>query len=520
LGKKLKIDHEEALSGLSSLLSAEEDVESAAEAVDWAPSLNSTQQKIFDSNVKNLFAYGERASGKSVGFLHKIVRHAYESFNGLVMIVVKVRSMATNGGVWTNLIYDVLPQWERGIGLTISEEKMDEMRCRYVFIENRHGGWSKIFLMSLPHEEQVAPRVKGIEPSMVYVDEITSMEGPAYYDALVQQLGRKKGAQVPQQYCASCNPEGPSHWCYELFFERGLQSDGTREDYECYHVPFSENKANVPPDYYNRVMDACANDPVDYKRLVEGEWVDRPSGDAIFKEFFFEQLHVKGDVNTRIKPNPDYPIVVGYDLGQVCNAIIFCQKIQLKDKMVWIIFDEMVYVNRKISYEVLVPEIVRRMNWWNEEMETIFTWDHCSDNSAFNQFRASQGTYDHLDVERISERVSESFEEPSFKIKFRPAPKFPGSIEARVRMLQAKLQQEAILISYHCPKLRQMFMSLESEKPKRDKYDPRLAFKPRRSVHGHPFDALTYAVSCYEMTSAGELIVTEETRDEMFTIGG
>lgn len=516
--KRLKIDHDEVMVGLENLLAVEE--ASTTARPDWSPSLNFTQQKIFDSNVKNLFAYGERASGKSVGFLHKIVRHAYESFNGMVMIVVKVRSMATNGGVWTNLIYDILPQWQRGLGLHVSEEKMDEMRCRYVFIENTHGGWSKVFLMSLPHEEQVAPRVKGIEPSMVYVDEITSMEGPAYYDALVQQLGRKKGALVPQQYCASCNPEGPSNWCYELFFERGRDAQGNRADFEVFHVPFSENKTNVPSDYYNRVMNACANDPIDYQRLVEGKWVDRPSGEAIFKDFFIESLHVRGDERKRIMPNTEYPIVVGYDLGQVCNAIVFCQCIQLKDKMSWIVFDEMVYINRKISYQVLVPEIVRRMNWWNETMDTRFVWDHCSDNSAFNQFRAAQGTFDHLDVERISERVAESFEEPSYVIKFRPAPKFPGSIEARVRMLQAKLQQESILISYHCPKLRQMFLSLESERPKRDKYDSRLPFKPRRSVHGHPFDALTYALSCYEMTSAGEIILTEESPGEVFSIGG
>jgi len=520
MAKKLKLT-DDVVEELNDLLHQEEEGSTTPGSTDsWTPSLNPTQWEIFDSNKKNVFAYGERASGKSVGFLHKIIRHCYEGFNALVMIVVKVRSMATNGGVWTNLIYDVLPQWERGLGLKTSEEKMDEMRCRYVFIENRHGGWSKIFLMSLPHEEQVAPRVKGIEPSMIYVDEITSMEGPSYYDAMVQQVGRKKGAQVPQQYCASCNPEGPSHWCYELFFERGLNKEGERPDFDVFHVPISENMQNIPSDYYDRVMDAVSNDPIDYQRLVEGKWVDRPSGDAIFKDFFFEQLHMRGDgLQKRLLPNPAYPVIVGYDLGQVCNAIVFMQNIPLKDKMVWVIFDEMVYHQRKISYEQLVPNVVRRMNFWNERMDTVFAWDHCSDNSAFNQFRAASGTYDHLDVERISERVSESFEEPSFKIMFRPAPKFPGSVEARVRMLQAKLLQESILISAHCTKVRKMLMFLESEKPKVDKYDPRLPFKPRRSQHVHTFDALTYAIACYEMTTAGEIVSHADYEDELITIG-
>ena len=79
--------------------------------------------------------------------------------------------------------------------------------------------------------------------------------------------------------------------------------------------------------------------------------------------------------------------------------------------------------------------------------------------------------------------------------------------------------QESILVSAHCPKVREMFMFLESEKPKLDKYDPRLPFKPRRSKHVHVFDALTYAIACYEMTTAGEIISHAEYEDELITLG-
>ena len=136
---KLKIT-DDVIDELNELIGQEEASTKEGSIESWMPSLNPTQWEIFNSNKKNVFAYGERASGKSIGFLHKIIRHCYEGFNALVMIVVKVRSMATNGGVWTNLIYDVLPQWERGLGIKCSEEKMDEMTCRYVFIEKRLGG--------------------------------------------------------------------------------------------------------------------------------------------------------------------------------------------------------------------------------------------------------------------------------------------------------------------------------------------------------------------------------------------
>ena len=65
--------------------------------------------------------------------------------------------------------------------------------------------------------------------------------------------------------------------------------------------------------------------------------------------------------------------------------------------------------------------------------------------------------------------------------------------EARVRLLMNLLQREEIFISPACKNVTDSLLHLESEKQKEGaKYDPSLAFSPKRSKYLHTFDAMTY----------------------------
>ena len=179
------------------------------------------------------------------------------------------------------------------------------------------------------------------------------------------------------------------------------------------------------------------------------------------------------------------------------NAIIFMQLLSGADKAIWTCFDELVWINEKMPYTTMVPLVMRQMRYWNNKMDTKFKYEHISDNSAFNQFRAKTGSYDVKDVQEISASKAESFElEP---IRMRAAPKFSGSVESRVRLLMAKLQREEFVMSASCTAVKKMFYNLVSEKPKMGRYDPSLPFKPRRSIYLHPFDALTYPIIYYDL---------------------
>ena len=503
--KKQKIDHKILIEKF-----APEDGEEEKEAEPWMPSLTVTQRKIFDDPAKYILAYGERGSGKTFSLGgHKLVRHCYENFNALALIIVGVRSQATMGGVWHKLQVEILPEWVEGINLNHTDERQDTQKNLYIDIENRFGGYSRICLISVPYGSFIKDRIKGFEPSLVFVDELTNLDTNDYFNAVVQQLGRRQGIHGPQQYLAACNPDGPSHWVYKRFFEEPYSADGKwNKDYSVYHVPIKENVANLPPGYYDRIMEAVKTDPIEEARMVRGEWIDRPAGDAIFGPYFSKALHIRGDAKSGILPNENFPILVGWDPGSVNNAVIFMQALVGEDGIIWTVFDELVTINKKLPYTTLVPLVMRKMAYWNRKCDTKFTYQHISDNSAFNQYRAKTGSYDVRDIEEISRNKAETFN--LSPIRMRSAPKFNGSVEARVRLTIGKLQNDQFLVSSQCTSIIKMFQNLVSEKQGKT-YDPNISFKPKRSVYVHAFDAMSYVFLQYDtqLSPPGELVKTE-----------
>lgn len=481
----------------------------------WIPGLSVTQRKIFDDPSKYILAYGERGSGKTYSLGgHKLVRHCYENFNALALIIVGVRSQATMGGVWHKLQVEILPEWVDGIDLEHTDERQDTQKNLYMDVKNRFGGYSRICLISVPYGSFIKDRIKGFEPSLVFIDELTNLDTDDYFNAVVQQLGRRQGIYGPQQYLAACNPDGPSHWVYKRFFEEPYDEDGNwNSDYSVYHVKIEENIANLPEGYYDRIQEAVKTDPVEEARMVRGEWIDRPAGDAIFGPYFNNALHLKGDAKKGLVPSKKYPVIVGWDPGAVNNAVIFMQNISSAPNSPWIVFDELVTINKKLPYTTLIPLVMRKMKFWNRTLDFTFKYIHVSDNSAFNQYRAKTGSYDVRDIEQISRDKADTFDlEP---IKMRAAPKFNGSVESRVRITIAKLQTESLLLSAQCTSVKKMFRNLISEKQGRT-YDPNLAYKPKRSVYVHAFDALSYVLLYYDMPGAN---IQSENTSEIIDIG-
>lgn len=499
----------------------------------WSPDLNPTQQEIFDDPSPNILGHGEKGSGKTIGFAHKIVRHAYENNNALVLIIAP--SMRTgNEGIWHDIDTLVLPAWRDGMELEYTGSKLDPYtKDRHRWIKNRFGGWSKLLLMSIPHASMVENRIKGPAPSMVYVDELTNCEGTEYYKYPAAQLGRRRDIEGPQQYCASCNPEGPSHWVYKLFWDEASIKDAeTKEpwtdenggrmgkdgicrdpDYAVYHVPFTENAHRVPPGYLARLEKIFRTDPIERRRLIGGEWIDRPTGNGLFKDWFNGVIHVRGDAKngTGLRPTPGFPIIVGYDLGPMWPSITFVQLIPTKSKAVWVVFDEIDYHGKRTLYRRLAMEVIDRMRHWKNLIGFDFSYMHITDESAVNQWRAGgEGSYDAYDFEREYNKVIKEFSGQQMKLI--GCPKGKGSVSARVRLLQSKLYSEEIFISATCQNTRNMLMFLED--------DPDNPGHPKRSKHIHKFDSLTYPMHKIEMSGGTSLFLhTDRVAPRLIRVG-
>lgn len=461
----------------------------SAKSGGFYPDLNPTQDDIFNDPADNVLGHGEKGSGKSVGFGHKIVRHCYENDNALALVIAP--SMRTgNEGIWYDLDSLILPQWRDGMDLEYTASKLDPItKDRHRWIRNMHGGWSKVLLMSIMFPSQVEGRVKGPAPSLVYIDEITNCDGEEYYIYPAAQLGRRRGITGPQQFLASCNPKGPSHWVYKHFF---VEHAGD-PSYSVHHVPIKENIKRLPPGYVERLEKIFKTDPIEYKRLISGEWIDRPTGKGLFLEYFVDSVHVKGSFakGLGLRPQPGFPILVGYDLGQVYSSITFMQAIPIQDgRIIWIIFDEVDSLGEKVLYRELAKKVMVRMRYWRELCDYKFAYDHISDSSAVNQWRpGGDGSYDAWEFEKEYAKCASEFGLRSIKIK--GCPKGSGSVAARVRLVQSKLAQDELYISATCPNTKDSLMNLEA-----DDKDPD---KPKRSRFLHKFDSLSYPMFKLEM---------------------
>ena len=147
----------------------------------WTPDLTATQQEMFDSSALYILGYGERGTGKTyILGGHKLVRHLWENFNALAVIIVGIRSQATMGGVWHKLQTEIMPLWEEGIGMNVSGERQDSQKNLYIDVGNRFGGTSRVVLISVPYGAFIKDRIKGFEPSYVFVDELTNLDTPDY----------------------------------------------------------------------------------------------------------------------------------------------------------------------------------------------------------------------------------------------------------------------------------------------------------------------------------------------------
>lgn len=461
----------------------------------WTIPLNPTQRKAFDNKrAKWILLHGERASGKTIGALHALVDHCFNTRNGLALIIVEVTSMGEEGGAWHKLNVDILPQWNSATGLSFTPPKLHPTsRKPYIWIQNRHGGSSRVLLLSVPVDAKVMDRMKGMEPTFVLVDEAQTLKSDAYFRDLIQQVGRRKDV-ADQRIFYCCNPRGPSHWLYKRFFEFPVNDNGDwNEDYACYHVPISENIRNIPRDYYDRLIEACRADPIEAARMIDGRWIDRPEGEAIFKDVWVHQLHVKPSDPEAAKqgiglwPKVGHVVLVGFDLGPAHTSVHFMQSIPVRRgeeiRQVLIVFDEMNYVGQYSNYRKIAPRVVARMAYWDALLGTQFKYDHIAGEDAFNQIR-SDGSFDAWIIQNAS----------SGKINLRSAPRGPGSVPARVRLIMELLQQEELLISAACVRTIDMFKCLEVKSQRGKEWSADDELVPAKGPHLHVFDSLSYPI--------------------------
>lgn len=477
--------------------------------LEWVPSLSETQLKVYKDNAANVLVHGEKYTGKSwVLGGHKLVHHCVHNINALAFVITLVQKQGNMGGVWDKLFTHILPNWRDKMGLKYTNERASSGGQKYFHILNKYGTWCKVVYFSLNSSSKIEGTLPGVEPTYVYVDELTLFKTDTIYTTLNGQLGRNQNVEH-QQFTASCNPAGRKHWVYKLFFETALDGNGNyKPEYSVYHLPFEENAKNAPKGYRERLMSGFANNYLAMQRLVHGEWIDAPTGDSIFESYWIPQLNIRGslDDGTRIIPNKNYPIYIGYDLGSRFHAMVFLQRLVGTETTIWTVFDEVVIIGKKIQYKEIAIESLNRMHFWNKHCETRFNFIHISDSAATNQWRPAEGSVDAASYSEACRKLIASSTSKYKEIavpKLEAAPKYAGSKRDRVKLTRALLISGRLLVSATCESVVDMFNRLESEQKPNEDYDEDAECTPKRMMDIiHTFDAMSYPIHKVEPSVA------------------
>lgn len=509
----------------------------------WEPDHSPTQKAAFNDPSRFLLIVGPKGTGKTIVGLDKAVRHCFENPHALVLIITPTAS-AGQIGVLSDLERIVLPRWkegnrvyskgqigdlvDNGVGLQYTDSKMDPktkditLRVRSFFEQsNDPRRWGTILFKSIPHFSQVKDRIYGIVPSMVLLDEVTNMGGEEYLIHPAAQLNRRAGINGVQQLVGMCNPAGPSSWVYKHWYVNPFDPETKEQvdhNYQTYFLDIFENEDRLPSGYLDGLKSLFRTNNTEYRRLVQGEWVDVPDGESIFHDYFEDAVHMMGDQyeGTGVLPVPGNMVYVGMDPGVSNFSAHFTQRLDLGAYCKWLVFDEANYVGKRTPYQKVGADIADRMAYWNEKLGTEFRYRFIADADSFTR-RNSAGS---LESREIEQHINDRIRQMGYMIPFarlEKCPKGKGSVATRIRLLQDLLMSRQILISAACPKTKDMLMFLRYKKPKDGSYDPEEGFKPIRSPQLHPFDSLTYPILKVDNTIS--MPTTGSVRPSVYTCG-
>ena len=171
-------------------------------------------------------------------------------------------------------------------------------------------------------------KVRSLELSAAIIEELTenNEDDAEIYDEIKMRVGRL--SHVPEKFIISpTNPDSPSSWVYQYFM---LTKFPTR------HVFYSITTDNpfLPKSYVKQLKEELPHKVA--QRMIYGKWIE------LNKEvIYFEFDHEKNYRDKLYRPNPRYPIWIGWDfnigLGKPLSVVL----IQYVDD-VFHIFDEVV----------------------------------------------------------------------------------------------------------------------------------------------------------------------------------
>jgi len=479
----------------------------------WYPDICGKQLEVFNARKRYTLVDGPKKSGKSIANLHRLARHLWE-VPSRVGVFTKTLRNAKSGGVWNDLIDIILPEWfDSGIGIRFTTRKSDgtygpkqdaNTRMQYFKVRNSHGTQSEVQLHSIDNEREVESIAKGTRFSMFYFAELSNFKNRLVFDITSDQLRMPSIAFEDHMWLADTNPsdDGPDSWIYKLWYSFLEMEDCPQPNLQRHLQRIQimiEDNPYLSEEEVNDLKERFVYDPDLYARYIEGKWVHAVK-DALFETQFKPAVHVLG--NTDALDEDQWEILLpsdncsqllsGWDLGDRYHSAHIVEKVSTANGQTFLVLDECCKLNpeEQVSIKDFTEEFLELYEFWMKRAINgrvgpdgkpilEIPWVHWADSQALNSYRSGADNYDANLVYSYSDA----------RIAFNAAPKFPGSVQTRIRLVKTLLFEGRLLISAKCQSTIQMFKSLKAGS----------GAKPiAPSKHRHPFDSLSYLLASEE----------------------
>lgn len=497
----------------------------------WQPPLSAKQYQLFNMGIKAdselrhpnaapaILVSGARYSGKTLGVIHRIFRHLWDTPDARACIVSKTIKSMTDAGTFREMIEKEAPKWiDSHIGFEFTTRdfqgtpgpKQDSKTRTVMFrVRNRHGGESELQLQSLNHDHEVEAIFKGTVWSCIWFSEFSLFKTQRVFTTAMFQLRMQHLARWQHLFIADTNPaeEGEEHWIYKLWYTGRFEDEETEKDPDSLEYKkslrliefFLEDNPWLTDGELKVIKSRYKNDPGEYAREVDGQWVQgHGNRGKHFADVFFPHVHVVGsdapEEDQIIISDTTKTLYGGWDIGSSMNhsAHILENRtatINGIDYSDWCVIDELLVIADQIQVKDFALMYQAKMREVENQAGRKFDWEHYSDDTALNVYRTSGAGYDALEVEIATKG----------EIKLQGVTKPEGSVRARVRILRRLLKENRIWTSARCKATHAMYRDLHQGTTQKEY----VAW----NVHKHPFDSLTYPIL---IVSGNELL------DEVF----
>jgi hypothetical protein len=178
-----------------------------------------------------------------------------------------------------------------------------------------YGSWIYVRSLRASEDDMRYMKLAGLSLSVLWIDQPEPVPKDVY-DAYIPARMRQPG--YPHEIWLSPNPLDDDHW---LSREFPTQDAFAKPDHHYIHVALRDNVANVGERF---VLDMEAAHPpgsVTHNLQVAGHRGPSLKGVPVYKGYFDEDIHVEG----RLRLDPRYPLLEGWDFGQEKPAVSWWQ---------------------------------------------------------------------------------------------------------------------------------------------------------------------------------------------------